>query len=269
MKQYSARFPLYFGLVFIVCAISACKTISEIEVPRAYKVAGIDGDARYFEGRSETPRKLKGGDLILQGTALQTASGPGNAVMLVSDEAVIPANRNNQGRYDLLDKVIVHENSVLKISKLAMKTVGKRQITDTRLVLSAGSAFFDVGLTWPTDVDSVWKPGRPGPPIKSIRPQPNASYFEIEISNMVVHAEHAVFFASRGGVIRVLDGAVALEFPGAGTTKNVFSGQEYDSVTGGINEFAGLRPDWGIPYWNWLRPRITPPPPYQVPQRPF
>jgi len=168
-----------------------------------------------------------------------------------------------------MDKIMVHGNSILKISELTVKTVRGERITDMRLVLSAGSAFCDFGLNWPTDEDSVWKPGRSGPPIKSIQPQPNASYFEIESSNMVVHAEHAVFFVSREGFVRVLDGAVALEFPSVGTTKDLFAGQEYDSRTGDITKFIGRRPEWVIPYWGWLRPRVPPLPAYQVPQRPF
>jgi len=269
MKQFLARFPLFCSMVFIVCPLTACKTISDTEVPRAYKAAAIDGDARYFEGKSEMPRSLKAGARVPQDTAIQTASGIGNMVMLVPDEAGPMPERTNPRPYDHLDKIMVHENSILKIRKLTLKTVGGKQIRDTRLDLSSGSAFCDVGLTWPTDNDSFWKPGPPGPRIKAIQPQPNASYFEIGSGNMVVHAEHAVFFVSRGGIVKVLDGAVALEFPGPGTTKDVFSGQEYDSNTGEITEFEGRRPDWIIPYWDWLRPRAAVPHEFQVPQRAF
>jgi len=203
MKQLMASFSLYFGLVFIVCAMTACETISDTEVPRAYKVAGIHGDARYFEGQSETPHKLKTGARIFQGTGIQTASGIVNEVMLVPDEAGATAERTNPRPYDRLDKIMIRENSILKISKFTVKTVGGKQIMDARLVLSSGSALCNVGLTWPTDEDSIWKPGPAGPPIKSIQPQPNASYFEIGSSNMVVHAEHAMFFVSHGGMVRV------------------------------------------------------------------
>ncbi len=133
----------------------------------------------------------------------------------------------------------------------------------------AGSVLCDVGLTWPTDEDSFWTPGRPGPAIKSLQPEPNAPYFEIRAGNMIIHAEHAVFFLSRAGIVRVLDGAVALEFSDSPMTKDVFAGQEYDSANRKVTQFEGRRPEWFIPYSDWLRPRVGMPHGFPVPQRPF
>lgn len=269
MKQLTTCFPLFFGLALIATALTACKTTSTTESTHAYTVAGIYGDARCFEGESDVAHTLKFGARIPEGEVIQTASGIGNVVMLVPNESLITPDRTNPRPYDYSDKVIVYENCVLKVDRLKAKTVRAKKIRDTRLVLMAGSVFCDVGLTWPTDEDSFWKPGQSGPAIKSLQPQPNAPHFEIGAGNMIIHAEHAVFFLSRAGIVRVLDGAVALEFSDSPMTKDVFAGQQYDSAKGKAAEFDARRPEFILPYWNWLRPRVGMPHGFSVPRRPF
>lgn len=135
MKQLAAFFRLSFGLVFLIFALSACKTTSTTESTHAYTVAGIYGDARCFEGQSNVAHTLKFGARIPEGEVIQTASGLGNVIMLVPNESLIPPDRTNPRPYDYSDKVIVHQNTVLKIDKLKVKTLRGKRIRDTRLVL--------------------------------------------------------------------------------------------------------------------------------------
>jgi len=230
----------------------------------------VSGDARYADGQNKTWRILKSGNHISQGSVLQTASGMGNVVLLVAGERFVPATPLNPRPYDHANKLILYENSILKINKLTVKTIGEKKIWDTRLSLLAGSALFDAHTVWPSDA-GIDVPMLAGPKVKSIKPEPDKDYYEIRSSNIVVHAEHAVFFLAPSRVTRLVQGAVALEFTDTGVTKDLFASHQYDFVTGEISQIdfhATIIREFPNPAWNWLRPQVSRPA-YEVPHRPF
>jgi len=271
MKKTSAFFPLLASsaLAFVMWEGSGCKTTSEAEIPQTFTVIGISGDARYADDQSKTWRTLKSGNHISQGSVLQTASGAGNAVLLVAGERFVPAIPLDPRPYDHANKLILYENSILKIHKLTLKTLGEKKIWDTRLSLLAGSALCDAHTVWPSDA-GIDVPMPAGPKVKFIKPEPDKNYYEIRSSNIVVHAEHAVFFLAPSRVTRLVQGAVTIEFADTGATKDLFAPQQYDFATDEISQidFNPAARGFPSPAWKWLRPRV-PQPAYEIPQRPF
>jgi hypothetical protein len=271
MKKPTACFRLLFGFALMEIAVTGCKTTSTTEVPLSYTVVEKMGDARCFEGYSEVPHDLKVGDRISQGMVIQTASGWGNWVGLMLDTPLKPATPAHSQSRLAADKMRLYENSYLKIEKLTGRTVKGKKIGDTRLVLSAGSLFCDIGTPWPTRIhdDSY---GPPGPRMESIQPRPDASYFEIKGNNIVVHAEHAVLWFSHSGIARVIQGSVGLELPSTGATKDLLSGQQYDANSDQVSQIEPFRgtDEWPTspPFWDWVWPR-KPQSDSNVPQRLF
>ena len=229
----------------------------------------MSGDARCRDGESSAWRVLKLSDHIPQGSEVQTASGAGNAVALAVGKRISSDHANSRQQYNHADKLILYENSFLKIGKLTAKTVGGKKVWDTRLLLSEGSVLCDAGMVWPTDA-GLFVPAVPGQKVDSIKPEPDRPYYEIRNSNTVVHAQHAVFYFAPSKGISVMMGSVAIEFTDTSLTKDLFASQRYDPATGEVSQIEReSHPDTRpIPIWSWLRPQMNGPA-YEVPQRPF
>jgi len=266
MKQLSARFPLFFGLVFILCAVTACKTTSE---PHMSTVIAIAGHAHYRDGDGGKWHAVRLGSLIPQGSVIQTDDGPTNAIRLAIGRQLRFLDSPYHRDLSEPNHLMLYENSVLRLDRVAAKIVAGKRISDTRLVLLAGRVTWGAG-TEPTDYFP--QPYPPGPKLETIRPQPDKSCYEISNSNVVVHAEGAYFSFSAQKWATVLMGTVAIEFTDTGIIKNVFNYQRYDFVTDEISKFeissgSSSDPDY---LWHYLPSApFQDGPRYEVPQRPF
>ncbi len=270
MKQLTASFPLFFGLVFIVCAVTACKTSSEAEMST---VVALAGHARYRNGDSGKWRDIRTGSLIPQGSVIQTEEGTTNAVKLSLCRRLQFLPSFDHPDFNDVNHLTLYGNSVLKLEHVTAKTASGKRISDIRLILSKGYVGCNIGYLGPQD---VFPPPRVrGEKLETIKPQPDKSYFEIRSSNIVVHAEHAgsLFFNPSHGAA-LLSGVAAREFIDTGVIKDLFAYQRCDFVTGEITDFEIKEPSaptlTAQPDFKFLRmepPEISPR--FSVPQRPF
>jgi len=271
MKQLAGRFLLFFHLVFIGCAITACKSTSETERAEASTVIGLAGHARYHDSRGEKWRDVKVGSFIPPGSVIQTDEGSTNSVQLSIGRRLQFFHSFFHPDFDDLNHLTLNANSVLKLDRVTAKTVSSKKISDIRLILSMGSAYCEIGHVIGSDV--VFPPPRVlGPKLETITPQPGKSYFEIRSGNVVMHAEYAdfSFFALKG--TSLLSGVAVLEFTDSGTTKDLFSYQTYNFVTGETGEmnFNSTTNSAADFHWHYLRTEpFQDGPRFKIPQRAF
>jgi hypothetical protein len=182
------------------------------------KVVKISGDARYFTAGDSTPHSLKEGMILKSGTTIQTASGEGNFVDLVLNnaQAVAPpepspsAIAHYQPKAEQ-DGVRIFDNSVLSVDKLTVTATGAETVTDTELDLKAGSVLGTV---------------------KKLSP---SSKYEVKIPNGVAGIRGTIYYLNASGIIKVLSGSVVVAYVGSGgnvITQVVNSGEQFDINTG-------------------------------------
>jgi hypothetical protein len=143
MKQLSACFPLFLGLILIVCTVPGCVTTSETERPQVCTVVTVSGEARYWDGQSNKVHIIKEGDQIPPGSIIETAKGAGNWVDLATGKRLLTVYSNYPYVFDPPDSLRVNEDSVLKLDKVALKTAGEIRFLDARLYLLRGSILIE------------------------------------------------------------------------------------------------------------------------------
>ena len=262
------RLPLVFSLMFIACAVTACKTASE---PQMSTVIAISGHARFRDDDGGKWHTLRLGSSIPQGSVIQTDDGPTNAIQLAIGRKLrfLDSPYRPRPAFSEPNHLTLYENSVLKLDRVTAKIVAGKRISDTRLVLFAGRVTWGAG-TAPTDCFP--DPYPPGPKLQTINPQSDKSYYEISNSNVVVHAEGAYFSFSPRKWATVLMGTVAIEFTDTGIIKDLFNYQKYDFATDEISKFEINSGSSSSPVYLW---RYLPfdsfqeGPRFQIPQRPF
>ena len=238
----------------LIYTASGCKTTSETERPQMCTVVSVSGEARYWDGQSNKVHTIRRGDRIPQDSTIQTANGA--VIYLATGTRFLNEYSYRPPFFDPPDKVTIYEDSVLKLSKVTLKTVGENRIPDTRLQLLRGAALLDARTKSSAQVP---------------KGEINAPYHEIRGSNVVVRAEHAGIWFSASGITRVLLGNATIERTDQGITKDLSAWQAYDPVTGEISPieqnyetysdyFGGG--DGILPPTPWV-------PAYQVPQRVF
>lgn len=201
--------------LFIAVAHSAsAQTVADGIV----KVVAKSGDARYFLSGDSTPHDVKVGMILKAGTTIQTASGQGNYVDLVLNNAQAsapPAASPSQIAHATpkaeQDGVRVFENTVLSIDKLTITATGADQVTDTEMDLKAGSILGTV---------------------KKLSP---ASKYEVKIPNGVAGIRGTVYWLSASGILKVVSGSVVVAYVGSGgnvITQVVNAGEQFDINTG-------------------------------------
>ncbi|HWC61958.1 MAG TPA: hypothetical protein VHC44_19885 [Verrucomicrobiae bacterium] len=183
------------------------------------KVVAKMGDARYFVAGDSTPHDVKVGMILKPGTTIQTASGTGNYVDLVINNASAVAPPGGAGPSDLShyqpkaeqDGVRVFENTVLAVDKLTRTETGADVVTDTEMDLKAGAILGTV---------------------KKLTPN---SKYEVKIPNGVAGIRGTVYWLSASGILRVVSGSVVIAYVGPGgnvITQIVNFGEQFDINTG-------------------------------------
>lgn len=216
------------------------------------KVVAKGGDARYFIAGDSTPHDIKVGQILKAGTTIQTASGEGNYVDIVLNnaQASAPASPSPSeiAHYQpkaQQDGIRVFENTVLSVDKLTVTATGADEVTDTEMDLKAGSILGTV---------------------KKLSP---ASKYEVKIPNGVAGVRGTIYFLSASGILKVVSGSVVVAYVGAGgnvITQVVNAGEQFDINTGLVTPISapdletllrlsmGLRPHFFITPITFIAP---------------
>jgi hypothetical protein len=216
--------PFVIGFVSCVLAFAAVRASAQQTTEGIVKVVAISGDARYFLAGDSTPHILKAGMTLKQGTVIQTASGTGNYVDLIVNnaQAVSPpsGSPSEVAHYQPKaeqDGIRIFDNSVLSIDKLTLTATGADTVTDTELDLKAGSILGTVKKLTPT------------------------SKYEVKIPNGVAGIRGTIYWLSANGILKVLVGPVVIAYVGPDgnvVTQTVNSGQQFDTNTGLITPIS-------------------------------
>jgi len=196
----------------------ACISASAQSTDGIAKVVAKMGDARYFVAGDSTPHEVKVGMILKPGVTIQTASGMGNYVDIVLNNASATAApsgspseiANWQPKADQ-DGIRVFENTILAVDKLSRTSTGADTVTDTEMDLKAGSILGTVKKLTPT------------------------SKYEVKIPNGVAGIRGTVYFLSASGILRVVTGSVVVAYVGPGgnvITQLVNAGEQFDTNTG-------------------------------------
>jgi hypothetical protein len=182
------------------------------------KVVAKGGDARYFVPGDSTPHDVKVGMILKPGVTIQTASGMGNFVDLVlnnasavAPSAASPSAVAHWQPKAQQDGIRVNDNTVLVVDKLSRTQTGADVVTDTEMDLKAGSILGTVKKLTPT------------------------SKYEVKIPNGVAGIRGTIYWLSASGILRVLDGSVVIAYVGSGgnvITQIVNFGEQFDINTG-------------------------------------
>jgi hypothetical protein len=182
------------------------------------KVVAKSGDARYFVAGDSTPHDVKVGMILKPGVTIQTASGMGNYVDIVLNNAAAtappsasPSEIAHWQPKAEQDGVRIFENTILAVDKLSKTSTGADMVTDTEMDLKAGSILGTVKKLTPT------------------------SKYEVKIPNGVAGIRGTIYFLSASGVLRVLTGSVVVAYVGSGgnvITQIVNAGEQFDTNTG-------------------------------------
>ena len=206
-----------FVVGFAVLTLASIATASA-QTDGIAKVVAKSGDARYFVPGDSTPHDVKVGMILRPGVTIQTASGEGNwvDVVLNNASAVAPPSPSPsqvahwQPKAEQ-DGVRINENTVLVVDKLSTTQTGADVVTDTEMDLKAGSILGTV---------------------KKLTPN---SKYEVKIPNGVAGIRGTIFWLSASGILRVLDGSVVIAYVGSGgnvITQIVNFGEQFDINTG-------------------------------------
>jgi len=201
--------------VFTLACISASAQSSEDGIA---KVVAKSGDARYFVAGDSTPHDVKVGMILKPGVTIQTASGMGNYVDIVLNNASATAPAASspsaiahwQPKAEQ-DGIRIFENTILAVDKLTKTTTGADVVTDTEMDLKAGSILGTVKKLTPT------------------------SKYEVKIPNGVAGIRGTIYFLSASGILRVVTGSVVVAYVGPGgnvITQIVNGGEQFDTNTG-------------------------------------
>jgi hypothetical protein len=258
MKQFAARFSLFCSFSLIVCAIVGCKT-SETEHSHVCTVVSVGGEARYWDGQNNKVHVIKNGDQIPSGSTIETAKGMGNYIDLAMGKRLSTIYWNYPYVFDPGDSLRVNEDSVLKLEKVILRTVGGNRTLDARLHLLQGSVLIrKIG----TQQEAFLQAG-------AAAPSKGTSNWELRGSNCVVRAEGGGVWFSALGLTRVIWGTATVERIDEKTTTHLTDGQQYDVASGNISVMDErirmvfiLGPDFAPPA-KTQRPR------FPIPQRPF
>ena len=204
------------GLASVVTL--ACVSVSAQTSEGIAKVVAKMGDARYFVAGDSTPHDIKVGMILKPGVTIQTASGMGNYVDIVLNNAsaVAPPSPSAsdiahfQPKVDQ-DGIRITENTILAVDKLSRTSTGADVVTDTEMDLKAGAIIGTVKKLTPT------------------------SKYEVKIPNGVAGIRGTIFWLSASGILRVLDGSVVIAYVGSGgnvITQIVNFGEQFDINTG-------------------------------------
>ncbi len=196
----------------------ACVSVSAQTADGIAKVVAKSGDARYFVAGDSTPHDVKVGMILKPGVTIQTASGMGNYVDIVLNNAsasapaaASPSQVAHWTPKAEQDGIRIFENTILAVDKLTKTQTGADVVTDTEMDLKAGSILGTVKKLTPT------------------------SKYEVKIPNGVAGIRGTIYFLSASGILRVISGSVVVAYVGPGgnvITQVVNAGEQFDTNTG-------------------------------------
>jgi hypothetical protein len=167
---------------------------------------------------------VKAGMTVKPGMTIQTATGSGNYVDLILNNAhaqeapmASPSEIAHYTPKAEQDGIRIYENTVLEVDKLTVTQTGADTVTDTELDLKAGKILGTVKKLAPT------------------------SKYEVKIPNGVAGIRGTIYVLSANGVLDVITGSVVLAYVGPGgnvVTQVVGAGQEFDLNTGLITQIS-------------------------------
>jgi hypothetical protein len=186
----------------------------------AAKVIRIKGAAQYKIGNGEW-RSLKYGDVVRQGTVIQTAGN--SRVDLLLGAASAPVERPVTGEALIYQPtaeqnvVRLWENTLMGVDKLTEMQTGADVVTETQLDLKAGHIS------------------------GSVKKMSAASKYEVKLPIGVAGIRGTIYDISAEGVIKVLTGSVVLAYtgPNGSTLTQVVMGlQMFDARTGVLSPLS-------------------------------
>ena len=196
----------------------ACISVSAQTSDGIAKVVAKVGDARYFVAGDSTPHEVKVGMILKPGVTIQTASGMGNYVDIVLNNAgasapasASPSEVAHWQPKAEQDGIRIFDNTILAVDKLGRTQTGADVVTDTEMDLKAGSILGTVKKLSPT------------------------SKYEVKIPNGVAGIRGTIYFLSASGILRVVAGSVVVAYVGPGgnvITQIVNAGEQFDTNTG-------------------------------------
>ena len=209
---------LNFVIGVSVLAFVSVASVSAQTSEGIAKVVAKSGDARYFVAGDTTPHDVKVGMILKPGVTIQTASGLGNYVDIVINDAaaVAPPSASPSDLAHFQPKaeqdgIRIFENTVLALDKLSRTTTGADLVTDTEMDLKAGSILGTV---------------------KKLTPN---SKYEVKVPNGVAGIRGTIYYLSASGILQVLSGSVVIAYVGPGgnvITQIVNMGEQFDTTTG-------------------------------------
>src|SRR4051812_14791970 len=109
----------------------ACISVSAQTTDGIAKVVGKMGDARYFVAGDSTPHDVKVGMILKPGVTIQTASGMGNYVDIILNNASAtaapspsPSEISHWQPKAEQDGIRIFENTILAVDKLSKTSTG-------------------------------------------------------------------------------------------------------------------------------------------------
>jgi hypothetical protein len=206
-----------FGLASILTF--TCISATARESGGIAKVVGKMGDARYFMAGDSTPHDIKLGMILKAGVTIQTASGGGNYVDIVFNDAsvgIAPTRAPSEIRHwhprVEREGIRIFDNTILTFDKLTKTSTGADVVTDTEFELKAGSILGQVKKLTPT------------------------SKYEVKIPKGVAGIRGTVYFLSATGILRVVSGSVVVAYVAPGGTNVITQivnvGEQFDTTTG-------------------------------------
>lgn len=216
--------PFIVGVVGCVLGLATVNHVSAQATDGAAKVVEVRGDARYFAPGDSTPHQLKKGMIVKPGMTIQTATGAGNYVDLILNNAsaqeapaASPSEIAHYTPKAEQDGIRIYENTVLEVDKLTVTQTGADTVTDTELDLKAGKILGTVKKLAPT------------------------SKYEVKIPNGVAGIRGTIYKLSANGILEVLTGSVVVAYVGPDgnvVTQVVGAGQQFDLNTGLITTIS-------------------------------
>lgn len=211
-------------LVACGVALAMVSTLNAQTMDSSAKVVRIKGSARYSTGNNVW-QPLKVGQVLKQGTIVQTASGSMVDMVLgegatgsVAAGAAQPSLASYTSYQPKVQRDVVRmvADTVLAIDKLTQTDTGADKVTDTELDLRAGKI------------------------LAAVKKVSAASTFEIKIPNGVAGIRGTIVSVSASGVIAVLQGTVTIAYntPQGPQTKTIEALFEFDTRTGELTRIV-------------------------------
>jgi hypothetical protein len=207
----------------------------------AAKVVRLKGGARYKIGNGEW-RSLKVGDVVRQGTVIQTAGDSRVDFVLGEAGAVVarPVASDMVSYQPTAEQNIVRiwGNTLLGIDKLTEMQTGADVVTETELDLKAGRIS------------------------GSVKKMSAASRYEVKLPIGVAGIRGTVFDITAEGVIKVIAGSVVLAYTGSGNatlTQVIMGLQMFDARSGTLSPLSNPDKTGMDRLMLELRSGLTPP----------